>query len=248
MINIKLEKFEGPLSLLLKMIEAEKMDITEVSLAKIADQYVEYIKTVDNIDPGALADFLVVAAKLLWIKSRALLPYLFPAEDAETDDLERQLRMYKEFLEAMKGVEFILRQKRFSFSPVGRNLRKMVGQADKFFSPPKKISAGDLAAVMDDFLKAKAGKMVVLEERVIEHQVSIEDKIAGLQKSLFDHLKVSFKEFVEKAQTRTEVVVCFLAMLELMKQKFVDVDQEGLFSEISIVRKKSAGSEFRIFN
>jgi segregation and condensation protein A len=238
MINVKLEKFEGPLSLLLKMIEAEKLDITEVSLAKIADQYVEYIKTCQVIDPELLADFLVVAAKLLWIKSRALLPYLFPAEEEDCGELERQLRMYKEFLEAMKGLEEMLFKKRFSFSPVGRNLRKIIGQSDNFFSPPKKLSAADLSLIMNNFLNFKAKSLVVLEERVIEHQVSIEEKIAGLQKSLLSRLKVSFKDFVDKAQSRTEVVVCFLAMLELMKQKFVDVDQQELFSEISITRKE----------
>lgn len=248
MINVKLEKFEGPLSLLLKMIEAEKMDITEVSLARIADQYVEYIKSCSSIDPELVADFLVVAAKLLWIKSRALLPYLFPAEDEDTGELERQLKMYKEFLEAMKGVEDILKAKRFSFSPVGRNLRKMIGQADKFFSPPKKVGAQDLLAIMESFILAKAKSLVVLEERVIERQVSIEERIINLQSAVFERIRVSFRDFVDKSASRTEVVVSFLAMLELMKQKLIDVDQESLFSDIMISKKEDANPEFKIFN
>ena len=90
------EKFSGPLGLLISMIEGEEMDITEIALAKIADDYVNYIRSAENIDPDEMADFLVVAAKLLFIKSKALLPYLYTAEDeAEVDDLEKQLRMYK---------------------------------------------------------------------------------------------------------------------------------------------------------
>jgi segregation and condensation protein A len=239
MINVKLEKFEGPLSLLLKMIEAEKLDITEVSLAKIADQYVEYIKNCEIINPEMVADFLVVAAKLLWIKSRALLPYLFPAEEDDSGDLERQLRMYKEFLEAMRTVDEILKKKNFSFAPVGRNLRKMIGQADKFFSPPKKTVAADLRLIMEEFLKNKAKGLEVLEEKTIEHQVSIEDRIASLEKSVLERIRVSFKEFVSQAKSHTEVVVSFLAMLELMKQKTIDVEQDDLFSEIMINRKQA---------
>ena len=236
MINVKLEKFEGPLSLLLKMIEAEEMDITQVSLAKIADQYVEYLKTCQDIDPDLLADFLVVAAKLLYIKSRALLPYLFPVEEDDSGDLERQLKMYREFLDAMAKIELILKEKHFSFSPVNRNLRKMIGMEDKFFSPPKKLTKDNLADIFAAFIKTK--KVVQLEESVLEHKINIEDKILHIQQTLFDRLKVSFKEFMSTAQSKNEVIVSFLAMLELMKQKFIDVHQEELFSEIMISKKE----------
>ena len=219
------------------MIEGEKLDITEVSLAKIADQYVEYIRTCQTLDPELIADFLVVAAKLLWIKSRALLPYLFPAEEEDVSELERQLRMYKEFLDAMRGIEEILYKKRFTFSPVGRNLRKMIGQADKFFSPPKKIVADDLKQIFSDFISNKSRSLVILEEEVIEHKISIEEKISGIQQSLFSQIKLTFKEFISQARSKTEIIVSFLAMLELMKQNFVSVDQEGLFTEISISKK-----------
>ncbi|MFA5248073.1 MAG: segregation/condensation protein A [Patescibacteria group bacterium] len=237
MINVKLEKFEGPLSLLLKMIEAEELDITQVSLAKIADQYVEYLKGCQDIDPDLLADFLVVAAKLLYIKSRALLPYLFPAEEEDLGDLERQLKMYREFLDAMAKLMEILQKKHFSFSPTGRNLRKMIGLEDKFFSPPKKLSKENLAEIFSFFLKNK--KVIHLEERVLEQKINIEDKILHIQQALFSCLKVSFKEFLTTAQSKNEVIVSFLAMLELMKQKFIDVHQEELFAEIMMSKKEN---------
>src|SRR3989344_609317 len=108
MLNFKLEKFEGPLDLLLQLIEDQKLDITEVSLSKVADQFLEYLKNTTSLNPEEMADFLVVAAKLLVIKSKALLPDLNIADDADSSTLERQLKIYKEFLEASKVIRQIL--------------------------------------------------------------------------------------------------------------------------------------------
>jgi segregation and condensation protein A len=236
MINVKLEKFEGPLSLLLKIIEAEEMDIAEISLARIADQYVEFIKNTNDIDPESMADFLVVAAKLLYIKSKALLPYLFPAEDEEIDDLERQLKMYREFLEAMKKLEVYLAEKRFMFVPGERKLWKMIGLEEKFFAPPKKLSKEEMSVIFQGFLVSR--KIVKLEEEVVHHKVNIEEKIEGLRVALLARIKMSFRDFLAKAESKTEVIVSFLAVLELMKQKTVIVEQEELFAEILISRKE----------
>jgi len=234
MLNVKLEKFEGPLSLLLKIIEAEKMDIAEISLANIADQYVEFIRNTAAIDPDSMADFLVVAAKLLYLKSKALLPYLFPEEDPEVDDLERQLKMYREFLEAMKKLEVLIKEKRFMFIPEERKLWKMIGAEEGFFAPPKKITPGEMARIFRDFLASKV--VVKLEERTIEHKVNIEEKIEHIRNTLLSRISVSFRDFLAKAQSKTEVIVSFLAVLELMKQKTISVEQGELFSEILISR------------
>jgi segregation and condensation protein A len=102
------------LGLLLSLIDGEEMDITEINLAKIADDYVNRIRLAENIDPNELADFLVVAAKLLFIKSKALLPYLYTKEDEEeVSDLERQLRMYKEFALASEKIKDMIAFKTF---------------------------------------------------------------------------------------------------------------------------------------
>jgi segregation and condensation protein A len=236
MLNVKLEQFEGPLSLLLKIIESEKMDIAEISLAKIADQYVEFIRNTLDIDPDSMADFLVVAAKLLYLKSKALLPYLFPVEELEGDDLERQLKMYREFLEAMKHLEVRLQEKHFMFGPTERKLWKMIGAEEKFFAPPKKVVKEDIAAIFQQFLISK--KVVVMEERTIVHKVNIEEKIAGLRDALFARINLSFRDFLAKAESKTEIIVSFLAVLELMKQKSICVEQTELFAEIFISRKE----------
>jgi segregation and condensation protein A len=235
MINVKLEKFEGPLSLLLKIIEAEKMDIAEISLAKIADQYVEFIRNTADIDPDSMADFLLVAAKLLYIKSKILLPYLFQEEEENGDDLERQLRMYREFLEAMKKIEARLAEKQFMFAPTERKMLKMIGAEEKFFAPPKKITKEEVVIIFKEFLVSK--KIVKLEEEVIHHKVNIDEKIQGIHAALLNRINLSFREFLAKAESKTEVIVSFLAVLELMKQKTISVEQGELFAEILISRK-----------
>jgi len=236
MINVKLEKFEGPLSLLLKIIEAEKMDIAEISLAKIADQYVEFIRNTSDIDPDSMADFLLVAAKLLYIKSKILLPYLFQEEEEDGDDLERQLRMYREFLEAMKKIEARLAEKHFMFAPTERKMWKMIGAEEQFFAPPKKINKEEVAAIFKEFLVSK--KIVKIEEEIIHHKVNIEEKIHGIREALLLRINLSFREFLAKAESKTEVIVSFLAVLELMKQKSISVEQGELFAEILISRKE----------
>jgi len=109
MHKIKIEDFEGPLDLLLQLIEKQKMDINQISLAKVTEQYIHFIESSDGISPGELADFLVIAAKLLLIKSRSLLPYLESEDEDSGFELEKQLKMYKLFAEAAERVRSILR-------------------------------------------------------------------------------------------------------------------------------------------
>ena len=190
-----------------------------------------------EIEPEEMTDFLVVAAKLLYLKSRALLPYLFPVQDLESDELERQLKMYREYLEAMKYLEARLKQKLFMFAPVERKLWKMIGAEEKFFAPPKKLRKEEMLAVFRNFL---AGKIIIrLEEKTIERKVNIEEKIQGIKDALLSKINFSFRDFLACAESKTEVIVSFLAVLELIKQKNVSVEQMELFAEIVISRKEN---------
>jgi segregation and condensation protein A len=213
------------------------MDITEIALAKIADQYVAYIRSAADIDPEELADFLVVAAKLLFIKSKALLPYLYSAEEEEEiDDLEKQLRMYKEFVNASLRVKEQIAQKHFLFlPPLIKNRR---GQFNlPVFSPPLKLTS---ALLHEQFLKIIAAwqkqQEVKLPEERLEPKISIEEKISLIKRLLLDKLKINFSKLLAAAQTKTEVIVSFLAVLELAKQKELFFEQAELFSEIHITR------------
>lgn len=235
MLDVTTEKFSGPLGLLLSLIEGEELDITEISLAKIADDYVGYIRAAKDIDPEELADFLVVAAKLLFIKSKALLPYLYSAEEEEEiGDLERQLRMYKEFVAASLKVKDIIAGRHWLYvPPLTKNRR---GQFNlPVFSPPAKLTA---AVLHERFLLIIAGlakqQEAKLPERTLEPQINIDERILLIKNMLIDKIKVNFSRLLAAASTKTEVIVSFLAVLELAKQKELFFEQEELFSEIMI--------------
>jgi len=234
-LDVTTEKFSGPLGLLLSLIEGEELDITEISLAKIADDYVGYIRAAKDIDPEELADFLVVAAKLLFIKSKALLPYLYSAEEEEEiGDLERQLRMYKEFVAASLKVKDIIAGRHWLYvPPLTKNRR---GQFNlPVFSPPAKLTA---AVLHERFLLIIAGlakqQEAKLPERTLEPQINIDERILLIKNMLIDKIKVNFSRLLAAASTKTEVIVSFLAVLELAKQKELFFEQEELFSEIMI--------------
>ncbi len=219
------------MGLLLQLIEKEELDITEISLAKIADQYIDYIKNSSSIDPDDLADFLVVAARLLLIKSKALLPYLCSEEEKEIDELERQLKMYKEFLEAAKEIDALIGEKKFMFA---REWNRQAILANlNVFSPPKNLTAARLNTVFVEML-ARLQPPEKLEEEKMERKISIEEKILAIQQMLFDRVKVGFNKILAGAKSKTEAIVSFLALLELIKQRQIFVAQNELFEEIYV--------------
>lgn len=237
MMEITTEKFQGPLGILLKLIEQEEMDITEIALAKIADEYLAYIEKAGNIGPEEMADFLVMAAKLLFIKSKALLPYLVSAEEEEEiTELESRLRMYKEFIEASIKIAERISTKKFLFSPpiLNKNFRrfKVVVPA---FNAPKNI---DVTLLNEKFL-ALLGRLLVkedqLDETKLEPKISIDERIDFIRKLLAQKLRFSFSQFLKSAKSKTEVIVSFLAVLELAKQRELLFEQEELFSEIHVL-------------
>ena len=233
MMEIKTEEFQGPLGLLLQLVEKEELDITQISLAKIADQYVDYIRNTDKIKIDDMADFLVVAARLLLIKSKALLPYLYPEEEEEIAELEQQLKMYREFVEAAKRIEKMLGKKKFMFSREFN--RKAVLANINLFAPPKHLKMADLGLAYTELL-ARLRPVEKLEEGTLDRKITIDEKIIFIQKMLFDRIQTSFSKVLASAKSKTEVIVSFLAMLELIKQQEVMVEQAGLFSEIVISR------------
>lgn len=226
--KVNIEKFEGPLDLLLQLIEKEELDVTQVSLANVTDQYIQYLKEIEEINPGELADFLVIAAKLLYIKSKILLPSLYIDEQDEGTDLENQLKIYKEYWEAAKKVQKMISKKRFIF------FREKLVMADiPAFNPPKSLNKEKMHKVFRQIIKDLAPPMK-LKEHKISKKISIEEKINHIKKMIFERAVMSFGTLLENAKDKNEVIVSFLAMLELVKQRTVRVDQEDLFHEILI--------------
>lgn len=230
MYKVEVEKFEGPLDLLLELIEDEKLDITEISLGKITDKY---LSEVGRLDPKSfdVAEFMVVAARLLYLKSKALLPSLETAEEeAEIEDLKTKLEIYKRYKEAAKEFGSILSKHQRSFS--GRKAKVNLNS----FTPPKGV---DLTGLMKVFQKLVTDMPEELKREEVEipsEKVTVEEKLVHLE-SVFAKKKVhKFSHIIKTAKTKVEAIVTFLAVLEMVKLKQVEVRQDSNFKEIELVR------------
>jgi len=227
---LKQEKFEGPFDLLLDLIEKEKLAISDISLARITDEYIRYIKTLEKIDPEALAEFLVVAAHLMLIKSRSLLPSLAlnQEEEQSLEELEKRLVEFKKLrvvAEELKKLEklgrMVSRESFYSFHPI--------------FYPPPALTIDKLQSAFSAFLAALP-KINKLAQEKLKRVISLQEKIAQLQTFLTESVEKAFSELVSGSREKIEVIVSFLAILELARQKFIDLDQGELFSDITIRR------------
>ncbi|TSD04115.1 MAG: segregation and condensation protein A [Parcubacteria group bacterium Greene0714_36] len=226
------EKFEGPLELLLDLIEKEKIPISEISLAKVAEEYLAEVKSLAMPDPEELAGFLVIAVQLLLIKSRSLLPgLLVPVEEEQSiAELEERLRLLQILREAARKIQNIERQGRRSYGRDGYS-----GVTTVFYPPPEMTSPGILARAFADVV-ALIPKPEKLAEEKIKRIISLEERITHLRHILQDAVERGFSHITRDAKEKMEIVVSFLAILELAKDRFVDLRQEEPFSEI-FVRK-----------
>ena len=233
MLHLRLEKFEGPLSLLVKLIDNEELDITQVSLAKVADEYVAYLKST-TLNPDETAEFLVVAAKLLLIKSKTLLPYLYPEEEEEIEEFTQQLKMYQEYLQATQAVQALIGEKRFMFER--KFNRKALVASTKLFAPPKDFSKLTAKVIFEEIIERLRPFNQVLEEKTLATKVTIEDKLFAITDGLMKRAKMAFSEILAKGGDKTDIVVSFLAMLELVRMCQIGASQAELFGEIELSR------------
>ena len=234
MYTFKTEKFEGPLDILLKLIEDKKLEITEISLAQVADQFLKYLENYQSISPAILADFLVIASRLILIKSRALLPTLEITEDEEEniEDLKRQLQEYKKFKELAKSLSRMAKKKYISYS------RPAYFSFQSVFYPPQNVGKKDIYKSFSRFL-SKLPEPEKIAEEVIREVVSLEDKIKQIKKSLKERAEFAFGKMLNKNSSSEETIVSFLAVLELVRQQIVDVQQDKIFQEIILKKWKN---------
>jgi len=227
---IKIQKFEGPLDLLLQLIEKEELSITEVSLVAVTDQYISYLKTFEKISPEALADFLVIAAKLLLIKSRALLPFLSEAdEDVEEDlkELEERLKLYKKFKELAKEVGVLWSSPHISYE------REFSYPQDDIFIPPHNLCVALLSdAIAKVLLYTQKTQEIKESVKVkMENVMRLEEKIKRIQEFFSKVGQAKLSELLKDSKNRAEIIVTFLALLELVRQNIVAFKQEKIFGE-----------------
>jgi len=229
LINIKLKRFEGPLDLLLQLIEQEKLDITTIALAEVTEQYIKTLQAAGNaIRVEELADFLVVAARLLLIKSRALLPFLEWEDEESGEELTAQLRMYREYVEAMKALQKMLGKNNISFAR-----EKLLTVDAPRFQPPETLTAKVLANFFEAIIRGVQPQLNLPTE-IVKRTISIEEKINEIRQRVFSAATTRFSEVLAGAKDRTDVIVSFLALLELMKQRIITVHQDNAFEDIMI--------------
>lgn len=227
--QFKQDSFEGPLGLLLELIEKERLEISQISLAKVTDDYIGYVRALEQIDPEQLAEFLVVAAQLMLIKSRSLLPNLKLDEEEQgsVEDLEKRLAEYKKIKELAKELKKLGGQRKFIFA------REAYLGVEPVFYPPPKIQTSILQRVFAAFLETLP-KVEKLAEEKIKKIISLEEKINHIRLFLQEVVESGFSEIVRGTKDKVDIIISFLALLELTKQRFVDLKQEGLFEDIII--------------
>jgi len=222
--------YEGPLDLLLQLIERAELDITRLAIAQVTDQYLEYLRNMTYRSPEEVSAFLVIAARLVQIKSEALLPRP-PVREAGEEDLgealARQLIAYKRYrqiadLLAQREAAGIRTYLRLAPSPHAEGIVDLSG-----------ISANDLAqAAQEIFFLASQQK--ALSSVVVAPRVTIREKIHRIAILLQQKSRITFTSLLSDQRSRLDIVVTFLAMLELVKLQLVMVSQESLFGDISL--------------
>jgi segregation and condensation protein A len=230
--------YEGPLDLLLQLIEHAELDITSIALAQVTDQYLAYIHQM-QVPADEISAFLVVAAKLLQIKSEALLPRP-PVREAGEEDLgealARQLQIYKRFKEMANWLDAREAQHLRTYLRVSPPL-KIEGRLDM-----SDISLADLLAAAQDIFSEQADKQA-LETVISAPRITIREKISLIAEWLGKHPNTTFNNLLGQKPSRLEVVVTFLALLELVKRYRVATRQAGLFTEIQIDKMEDWGKD-----
>jgi len=235
--HVKMEQFEGPLDLLLDLIESEKVDITRVSLANITDEYLKYISKREDISLHNLTDFLSVAAKLILVKSHALLPLLQLDDEEESDleELERQLAALKVFKDQNENFGKLFEQAQSTYGNKG------VWGQDSHFCPPEEMTVEDVRAAFLTSLHT-IPRMEKMEEKIVSDVISLERRIVQIQRSVEERAVTVFSDITTNAKDKSEVVVSFLALLELVKQRIIVVRQLGAFDDIELNNKQKVKS------
>ena len=234
--KVKFEVFEGPLDLLLYLIKKQEVDIYEVNLTALATQFIEYIDVMRMLDLEIAGEFLVMASTLMYIKSRELLPVDQQVEVEDEDEGEdprweliRQLVEYKKFKDAAAQLQ-VLEERQ-------ENVYRREAPKPVFESEPQKpdVSIFDLVNAVSAILKRVAQREGESRE-IFEDKWSVSEKIEMLVKLITEKSRVKFSELFEDATSRTEVVVTFLAMLELIRLRQIICVQPDHFAEIEIIK------------
>jgi segregation and condensation protein A len=243
--HVKLPVFEGPLDLLLYLIKKDELDIYDIPIERITSQYLDYLRLIKMLDLEVAGEYLVVAATLLYIKSRVLLPHdqRPPEDEAEEDDprweLIRQLVEYKKYKDAAFELQQCLIRQENTHARGGSFKPDLSADGSLPFD---KVGLFDLLAVFQKVLD-RASKDENLRD-IFEDRWTVSDKIQFILAEMTTRSRIVFEQLFTEGATRTEIVVTFLAVLELIRLKQIGVAQEGPFAPIEIVKLAAVQSEY----
>lgn len=235
--KIKLEMFEGPLDLLLYLVKKDHLNIYDIPIAKITGQYMQYLNLMQMMDLNIAGEFLVMAATLMQIKSKMLLPAEETTQGIEEEDpreeLVRRLLEYEKFKEIAEN----LRQREVAQQEV---FKRPKAQSQERPLPESEVVyfEASIFDLIDAFTKALKEVPKDLFYEVIKDEFTVEQKIQELLRLLLTVPSLGVSELFQKAKNKIEIIVTFLAILELMRMKEVIARQKDSFSDIEIIRNK----------
>ena len=239
--NVKTHIFEGPLDTLLSLIEKRKLFINDISLSQVADDYIGYVRGLENFPIADSAHFILIASTLVLIKSKSLLPTLTLTEEEEhsIEDLENRLREYQKY----KALSRHLRER---FGIHTEYLRLPSKEKIIVFTPDKNTSVSRIFEIAKTVI-AQIPKKEFVPKAVVEKVISLEEMMENLTKRITTSMKMSFKDFsghgkadpgsrakLATGQEKLNVIISFLAMLELVKQGIIQVTQDKDFHDIEM--------------
>lgn len=232
--TVQTDAYQGPFEIVLDLIEARKLLVNDLALASITEDYIQHVRAQETFPVEETANFIQIAATLLLIKSKSLIPDLVLTEEehADIDDLKRRLEAYEKVREAARELAKIF----------GKSVMTEAGwrAPEPFFAPSRDLSKEALAEALTRVLAAREAVEELPEARV-KPLISIEEIMDQLAKRVQSAITLSFKEFTGDAKEKVEIVVSFLALLELVKQGAVAAEQYEQHGDIRI-RHTSADS------
>ena len=238
--KVKLEIFEGPLDLLLFLVKQNHLEIEAIPIAKITDQYLQTLELMQALDLEVAGEFLVVAATLMQIKSRMLLPpeALPPGEEEQPDpaqELIERLKEYQKFKEAAELLSGMEKQRFVQFSRPASREEGEPAEVEEYVE----ASLFDLLNAFSQFVSGEVSREMFHE--VIQEEFTVEQKVTQLRELIHQSKKLQFTELLRRARNKPEMIVTFLGLLELIRLREILIVQDQLFSEILILEKPHDG-------
>lgn len=249
-LKVKLQVFEGPLDLLLFLIERNKVDINDIPIAIITDQYLEYIQSLEQEDMNVVSEFMLMAATLIDIKCKMLLPREINEEGEEEDpraELVQKLLEYKMY----KYMSYELKDRHID---AVKNLfkKQTIPKEIEGYKPPvdynellSNVNLAKLQEIFESVMKKQEDKIDPIRAsfgKIEKEEVDMDKKSLYIEDYIAKHQKLSFKDLLQKQNSKAEVIVTFLVILEMMKIGKIDIRQEKTFDDIEITRKDTASN------